>query len=293
MTHAYQGPLQIEGLPVLWLEQFTKERATYKPAVLVDLTLNFRSLRAELNHSEDRTYTAWLSANELAIDWDVPAVEFSEELRFAAKADLSISYAAGNYPTSKTDFEQYQDELVAKLIRNERLQIYSNPIFGLYSSPGDRLEDFMYHVADAALRRVEPDLRSLRNKFDLQLEQIREAQARKGLNAESVSIDRLQLTKLRLSESENRLTSIFSTLAGSVFGTAEPRRPIEEDAAGTELRDDLSRMEQEASDALRALYDEYMKLASEYDVFDIGLQPDNIQVLRLALLWVPSTADKP
>ncbi|MGH9762740.1 MAG: hypothetical protein ACREDR_23565, partial [Blastocatellia bacterium] len=113
MTHAYQGPLQIEGLPVLWLEQFTKERATYKPAVLVDLTLNFRSLRAELNHSEDRTYTAWLSPNELAIDWDVPAVEFSEEVRFAAKADLSISYAGGNYPTSKTDFEQYQDELVA------------------------------------------------------------------------------------------------------------------------------------------------------------------------------------
>ncbi|HYL98450.1 MAG TPA: hypothetical protein VEZ90_05800, partial [Blastocatellia bacterium] len=290
MTYAYYGPLQIEGLPVLWLERSAKDQTIYRPAILVDLTLNFRSLRAELNHSEDRTYTTWVPAGELAIDWDSPAVESTEDFRFAAKADLSISYSSKSYPVSKTDFEQYRDELVAKLIRKERLQVYSNTVFGLFSSPGDQLEDFMYHVAEAALHRVEPELRLLRNKFDLQLEQMREAQARKGLNAENVSIDRLQLTNIRLAESENRLTSIFSTLAGSVFGTAEPRRPADEDEISAELQEDLGRMEREAREALRGLYDEYMKLAGEYDTFDIGLQPDNVQVLRLALLWVPVTA---
>jgi len=38
---------------------------------------------------------------------------------------------------------------------------------------------------------------------------------------------------------------------------------------------------------LRALYDEYLTLANEYDTFEIGLQPENIQVMRCILLWVP------
>lgn len=82
---------------------------------------------------------------------------------------------------------------------------------------------------------------------------------------------------------------MFSTLAGAVFGSAEPR-PQEEQyrADEAELREDLERVEQEASEALRALYDEYLALANEYDIFEIGLQPDNIQVIRGILLWVPT-----
>jgi len=30
-----------------------------------------------------------------------------------------------------------------------------------------------------------------------------------------------------------------------------------------------------------------LTLANEYDNFEIGLQPDNIQVMRRILLWVP------
>ena len=81
---------------------------------------------------------------------------------------------------------------------------------------------------------------------------------------------------------------MFSTLAGAVFGSAEPRSQEEIYRADeAELREDLDRIEQEASDALRALYDEYLTLANEYDTFEIGLQPDNIQVIRRILLWVP------
>ena len=53
------------------------------------------------------------------------------------------------------------------------------------------------------------------------------------------------------------------------------------------MREDLDRIEQEASEALRALYSEYLALANEYDIFEIGLQADNIQVARRLLLWVP------
>ena len=161
-------------------------------------------------------------------------------------------------------------------------------MFGLFSAPDDALEQFLSRVAEAALGRVEPEMKRLRGMFELQLEQVREANTRKGLQAENLSLEDIISRNLHFFESENRLAGMFSTLAGSVFGTTEPRSETEEfQWEEAELRDDLERVEQEASEALRELYGEYLTLANEHDTFEIGLQPDNIQTTRRALLWVP------
>jgi len=283
--------LNIEGATESWVrpgDGVAAESLVYRPAVVIECTVNFRSLRAGLNHSEERNYSAWLPEADLAIDWDSPAGDFDGFGHLASQADPAVRYRAGDFRTTKPEINQYEAELLEKLVRTERLSIYFNPVFGLFSAPEDALEDFLARVADAALGRVEPELKRLRNRFELQLEQVREAQSIKGSRTEGLSLERFISTKLHFFESENRLAAMFSTLAGAVFGSAEPR-PRDEDysSSESELREDLERVEQEASEALRALYDEYLTLANEYDVFEIGLQPDNIQVMRKILLWIP------
>jgi hypothetical protein len=283
--------LRIEGITESWIkpgDNIQDETLVYRPAILIECAVNFRSLRAGLNHSEERTYSAWLPEANLAIDWDSPAGEFTEPSGFASTPEPSIGYRHRDYPDTKSEFDQYAAELLEKLVRNERLTVYFNPVFGLFSAPDDPLEDFLGRVADAALGRIEPELKQLRNRFELQLEQVREAQSLKGSLAESLNLESFISNRLHFFESENRLAGMFSTLAGAVFGSAEPRKPGEQYRADeAELREDLERVEQEASEALHALYDEYLALANEYDTFEIGLQPDNIQVTRRALLWVP------
>lgn len=262
---------------------------SYRPAVLVECAVNFRSLRAGLNHSEERTYSAWLPEAELAIDWDTPACDFDDLARLTSQPEAAVVYRRGKYSTRIADFERCVSELVEQVVRSERLRIYFNPVFGLYSAPEDPLEDFLGRVADAALGRIEPELRRLRNRFELQLEQVREAQNSKSAIAEGLSLETFISNKLHFFESGTRLAGLFSTLAGAVFGTAEPRSQDEIYRADeAELREDLERVEQEASEALRALYDEYLALANEYDVFEIGLQGDNIQMIRRMLLWIPA-----
>jgi hypothetical protein len=288
---------EIEGVLELWLrprgEAGGEHLLVYRPAMLVECSVNFRSLRAGLNHSEERSYTAWLPESDLAIDWDKPAADLANRSQLAVLPDRSIRHQAGNYHNTKSDFEQYEAELIDQLARNERLRIFFNPVFGLFSAPGDALEQFLSRVAEAALGRVEPEMRRLRGKFELQLEQVREANTRKGLQAENLSLEDIISRNLHFFESENRLAGMFSTLAGTVFGTTEPRSEMEEfQWEEAELRDDLNRVEQEASEALRELYSEYLTLANEHDAFEIGLQPDNIQITRRALLWVPVADDK-
>lgn len=283
--------LRIEGIAESWLRPAAGSEPgalLYRPAMLVECAVNFRSLRAGLNHSEERNYSAWLPEAQLAADWDSPAAEFDGLNKLSLEPDPAIDYRRGAYLTTKAGFEQCVAELVERLVRNERLSVYFNPVFGLFSAPGDSLETFLTRVADAALGRIEPELKGLRNRFELQLEQVREAQASKGSLAESLNLEGFVSNKLHFFESENRLAGMFSTLAGAVFGSSEPRGQAETYRADeAELQEDLERIEQEASDALRSLYDEYLALANEYDVFEIGLQPDNIQVIRQILVWVP------
>ena len=286
--------LTIEGIQEFWHhpgEGQERSRLAYRPAMLLECSINFRSLRAGLNHSEERSYSAWLPEADLAIDWDQPAIEFTTLSQLATRPDPQIAVYNGNYETTRGDFDQYEAELINKLVRSERLRVFFNPVFGLFSAPGDRLEEFLPLVAEAALSRVEPELKRLRNRFEMQLEQVREAQGLRGARTEEISFESFIAHKLHLFESEHRLADMFSTLAGAVFGTAEPKPLLEavnwQDA---ELREDLDRIEQEASEALRALYGEYLTLANEYDIFEIGLQPDNIQVARRLLLWVPVAA---
>ena len=291
MTGKAPDRLQIEGISESWLKPDNRREScalAYRPAVLIECTVKYRSLRAGLNHSEERNYSAWLPEGDLAINWDSPAADLEDLRQLAAQPDPSISYRPGHYLTSRSAFDQCVAELIEKLVRTERLSVYFNPVFGLFSAPGDPLEDFLAGVADAALGRIEPELKRLRNRFELQLEQLREAQASKGSLAEHLNLESFISNKLHFFESENRLAGMFSTLAGAVFGSAEPRSQEEIYRADeAELREDLEQVEREASEALRTLYDEYLALANEYDMFEIGLQPDNIQVIRRLLLWVP------
>lgn len=292
MTGAILERPKIDGITESWMpapDAADPGSLVYRPSLLADCAVNFRSLRAGLNHSEERSYSAWLPEAELAIDWDSPAVDLEQLKRVSSTPDRAIRYHRGNYHTDLADIERYVAELTEKLVRTERLSVYFNPVFGLFSSPDDVLEDFLARVADAALGRVEPELKRLRNRFELQLEQVREAQAVKGSLAEGLNLESFISSKLHFFESENRLAGMFSTLAGAVFGSSEPRSQAEYAPSETELREDLERIEQEASQALRALYDEYLALANEYDIFEIGLQPDNLQVIRTILLWVPSS----
>ena len=289
--------LHVEGVIELWLrpgsQSSSADALVYHPAMLVECSVNFRSLRAGLNHSEERSYAAWLPEGDMAIDWDESAADILQGSQLMVLPDRSIGYKTGNYLTTKADFEQYEAELIDKLARNERLKVFFNPVFGLFSAPGDALEEFLARVAEAALGRVEPEMRRLRGKFELQMEQVREANSRRGRRAENLTLEDIISHNLHFFESENRLAAMFSTLAGAVFGTTEPRSHNEEfQWEEAELRDDLNRVEQEASEALRELYGEYLTLANEHDIFEIGLQPDNIQITRRALLWIPEAADK-
>src|SRR5215208_2228859 len=127
--------LQVEGVTEFWFrpddEKSDASSLVYRAALLIECSINFRSLRAGLNHSEERSYTAWLPEGELAIDWDSPAVVFEGRPQLTNEPEGNISHRLANYRVTRADLEEYEAEFIDRLVRNERLRVYFNPVFGL------------------------------------------------------------------------------------------------------------------------------------------------------------------
>jgi hypothetical protein len=273
---------------------------TYRPAVLIDCRVNFRSLKAGLNHSEERSYTAWLPDGTLPVDWDIPAIERVEASRLGSAPQDGVAKPTTTVAIDGERFDEIETDLLDALLRRERLVLFYNPLFEIFSYVGEAKSDFLDRSAEVALEKIEPELKQLKHVFELQLEQVREAHiSRRGFvlaDGSGVSaadnkaeIERLLQSRTEFFEVEKRITSLFTGLAGFVlqmpFAKPVPTEGAPESAL--ELREDLARVEHEAADALNELYTRYLDMVRSYDEFEIRLQTGNIRVLKRALLWIP------
>jgi hypothetical protein len=263
----------------------------YHPAVLVECKLTFRSLRASFHHNEERNYTAWYPESDLPVDWDRPAIQLPPGVKLASAAPTQLPTKPGNYKFTTERISEMEDELVDRLMRTEKLRLLYNPTFKIYSTPDEEKDKFLSRVSEKGLSDLEPELRELMRRFELKFEQVREAEERKGRKEPLPEPDLLKMIEQRseLLTSKARLTSMFLNSAKTLL---KPSRVNEASAislenTNLELHETLSRIEQEARDAVATLCDEFLERAAQCDSFEIGLQRQNIQVLRRALLWVP------
>jgi hypothetical protein len=278
----------------------SREGLAYRPAVLVDCSVNFRSLKAGINHSEERSYTSWLPSGSLPVDWDMPALERVEAPRLASRPEPDVAPSTTRPSVDLARFDELETDLIEALVRREKLVLFYNPLFEVFSAVGEPLNDFLDRSAEIALQQIEPELKQLKHVFELQLEQVREAHISKrgvvpvdGANAPAANskaeIERLLQSRTEFFAVEKRITSLFTGLAGFVLRMPLTRQLPSEDGAeaALELREDLARVEQEAADALNELYTRYLEMVRSYDAFEVRVPHGNVRLQRRALLWVP------
>lgn len=274
----------------------------YCASALIDCSINFRSLKAGLNESEERTFTAWLRPGSTAVDWDVPAIDPVIESELDPMPDQAIRPSDERPLLDEERWSEIESDLVDRLTRRERLVLHYNALFEIFSGVRETLAGFLDRTAEVALQEIEPELKQLKHVYELQLEQVREAhlnrrgamladEAGAAAPTSRLEIERMLRGRTEFSETENRITSLFTGLAGLVLQVPDAREQDGEagikDGPALDLREDLVRVEREASDALNALYTRYLEMVRSYDDFVIGIQPSNIRVVRRALVWVP------
>jgi len=284
----------IYQIPQMWYrpsEGHTVSNATtvYRPAALVECRMSFRSIRAGFQYSDERYYTAWYPTKQVTIDWSSAAVgvKNSDELGGIASADAG--YQSGDYNFSSAYFDDLQEELIEYLVRTAKYSVLYNANFSLYSEPKESRETFLSRCGDLGVEKIEPDLKRLLGRFELAIEQLREAQARRGRKLEGDKAEEMfSYWRDLFAASEKGLADMFIGKFRMVLQNPIPRPAAPTDEIDQDLMDELQRVERDAKAALNTLYTDYIQMVEQCDAFDVGLQRENIHVIRRALLWVPS-----
>lgn len=288
-------PINNDSSPILqlWLSDMPPDSGAtiYSPALFIECKLSYRSLRAGAHHNEERIYTVWYPEGDLPVDWDCPAKELEAGTKFSAAAPVELPKRSGNFKFAAEKLMELQEELIGRLIRTEKLRLIYNPAFKIYSSPDEDREEFLSRVSEFGLNSMEQELKELMRRFEMRFEQVREAEERKGRKTPLPELDLLKSIEQRseLHTSKSRMTEMFLNSAKHLL---KPKRQSAEvgfslENANFELHETLCLIEQEAKEALSALCDDFLEKAAQCDNFDIGLQRNNIQVLRRAVLWLP------
>lgn len=262
-----------------------QEVNSYRAAFMAECALNFRSVRAGFQYAEESIFTAWYPLADLPIDWGSPAVDVPSVDATSESPTDGFVRPSLNLIVSDSQFQSFQDELVDYLSRRRRFGALQNKEFGLYSAPGETRENFLNRVAEKAIDRLEPEIKNLLEYFERKIEQLRERYEGPGRRL-VVEDPEEHLTQLRTMflTSETRLAEMFLSRFRLVVNHPDPR---EEEAGDREVLDDLNRIEEEAKATLNERYTEYLRQIADCDLFEIGLQPEHIRVLRRGLLWVP------
>ncbi len=272
----------------------------YRPALLFECLLEFRDPRAEIVHSEDRRYTTWLPRDDAAADWSVSAIEelAPEHVRTAPQPE--VRPYGETVTLTDARLAEIEEDLIAHLVRTERVSVYYNPNLRLYSRRTESREEFLERAMEEARLRLQPVLRELMREFQFQLEQLRQKPLSPNIPDELRSGVDVQRRRM-ISRLEARLNRVLldhpSSAVGSTKELSDALSEEERDASSIPvgvadelqpLAQELERLYEAAAARARALLQEAFENARECEPYTIALHPSGIRILRRALLWVPT-----
>ncbi|MBX7222126.1 MAG: hypothetical protein K1Y36_19395 [Blastocatellia bacterium] len=263
----------------------------YRPALLVECQLKFHHLRAQFKHTAERRYTAWYPKGYALPNWDNPAIDLNSSLHLAFGPTLNLSHLTNDYQFTKPFFDECREELLSRLVRAEKLTIYHNTNFNKFSEVDETRDAFIARLAETASESIEDDLNKLVRRVNLKLSQVRETQERRGqqLDIPETYLNSILLErKHELFASQSRLEALFSSSERLLVTSSDGIPSLQiEDPEYHELQETLQRIEDETKRELNDLCTQCIQRASECDAFHIGLQPNQITILRQGVLWVP------
>jgi len=287
------GMEQGERVVELWLRPADLMQAElpaifqYHPAVMCECFIEFRDVRAEIAHSEDRIYTAWLPGADTAVDWSVRAVENLDPERLEPSPRPEIRAYDREVTLGKKQLEEIEADLIDYLVRTERLQIHYNPSLSLYSKLNESRDEFLHRAAEQARAQLEPALKKVSRHLQMRLQQLREAPLPEDIASERVHelevIRRQAISQLESQLNQMVLESPQSFLKGLLYARPEFDPPGEIEP----LFEQLEMIYDEVRTQVSALITSYLDRVQECEEYRIGLHPNNIRLIRRALLWVP------
>jgi D-glycero-alpha-D-manno-heptose-7-phosphate kinase len=241
----------------------------YKPYVLAEAIVTHAEPRSGAHQTAIKTYVAPVVGDEGKVMWSSarPLDASALDMRAVPEPHRRLN---GTVPIEA--LTQSQDAFRQFVAEREKLSIWSNPSFGLYSSPGESRETFAEHCREEAERRIEDETERLEGTFRRRIDQVKERSERDSREEESES------------PSSNVAwgQTIYNITSGKPAAVAE--------AAPTSMREvdyleKIAQIQRSWDRELDSIREELMTKAAEIESITIVPSAKNIEIAKYLILW--------
>jgi D-glycero-alpha-D-manno-heptose-7-phosphate kinase len=252
----------------------------YRPFVLAEGIVTHTEGRSGTHHSTTRSYVAPIAPADGRVMWHQASLVDAEKLELRAvpdperrmQIDITPEALMQNAAQSQEGFKQFLEQ-------NERLQIFHNPAFGLFSDPAETRSAFLERCLEEANRLVEEQQERLESTFRRRIDQLREKSER-----EQREIDKHQEHSRSEAPEVNvawgqALYNITSGRPASV--ASEPGVSVRE----VDYLENIAQIQRAWDRELQALREDLQSKARSIEEISITPTSRNIEVTKYLILW--------
>jgi hypothetical protein len=251
----------------------------YRPFVLAEGIVTHVEGRSGLHLQTARAYIAPIASNDGRVLWHQASLIEADKLDIHAVPDPERQLEIGISPEALVqNASQGEEGFKQFLEQSERLQIFHNPTFGLFSEPTEPRAAFIQRCMEAANRELEDEQERLESTFRRRIDQLRERSEREQRELDDAE-EGTRTDKQEVNVAWGQ--TLYNITSGRRSAVSDASVSVRE----TDYLDNIALIQKSWDRELEALREDLTAKARSIEEISIVPTPRNIEVTKYVILW--------
>lgn len=269
------------GFEQLWLYG---PQGDYKPHVLAEAIVTHTEPRSGTRHAVSRTFVAPITPDGSNVGWQIARAIDTSNLDLRAVPDPERSVAASVSPEMLLQSAvQSQDAFRQHLAETERLQVFANQAFSLFSQPNESKEAFVERCVEEAKHRIEDEAERLEGTFRRRLDQVKERSVKdqREIDAKDEETGDQPRHDVNLAWGQ----ALYNITSGKPAAVAESTQSVRE----VDYMEKISQIQKVWERELETIREGMLSDARSIEEISVSPSPKNIEITKYVILWAPAS----
>lgn len=253
----------------------------YRPHILAEGIVTLDEPRSGARMAVTRAYVAPIADAESGVLWHQARSVEATSLDIRAVPDPDRTIEKRLSPEALVQRAEQSEEAFRQfLAESERMRIFHNPGFDLFSEPGESRESFLDRCLQIAKRRVEDESERLEGTFRRRIDQLREKSEREDRDRDS---DESQHNDMGPDGEVNVAwgQTLYNITSGRPAAVTDAPQSVRE----TDYLENIAQIQRSWDRELQTRREELNRQANEIEELVVAPSPKNIEVTKYVILW--------
>jgi D-glycero-alpha-D-manno-heptose-7-phosphate kinase len=250
----------------------------YRPFVLAEGIVTHAEGRSGIHLQTARTYIAPIAPNDGRVLWHQASLIDAEKLALHAVPDPDRPLELGITPEALVQHASQAEEGFKQFLEeNERLQIFHNPTYSLFSEPAEPRDAFIARCMEAANRELEDEQERIERTFRRRIDQLRERSER-----EQRELDDSDQSK----RAEKQEVNV--AWGQTLYNITSGRRTAAVDSSSvreTDYLENIAQIQKSWDRELQGIREDLFAKARSIEEISIVPTEKNIEITKYVILW--------